>query len=357
MGWLRKSLYLFPKRASISGRIDFESLKIKHESIVTRFGKKRIVFYDGDDQQLELVRVPDTEIEDGNGVWTTKEISQEHAIRCFYSATLQTTYKELIEPVITHVFGYEKVESEYDITLYVVDHEAELKKRVEEAGLQHTTVIDRFYFKSVYFRIPAGILFEIATDGPGFTADEKELELGKKLALPPFLEKDRAETIAPETSILSLRGNTREHGMNRFFERYPDGTFNLKNLDEEVTKLHTFLKEWTQANSKNMKDLAFVGYSNGANFALSFLFKYSGQVLKAVLFHPVMPYEPENLSLQETQIFLTAGKFDHYTTPEKTAHLVALLKESKAEVVLIAHEGGHELREIEVEAATEFLSK
>ena len=304
-----KSLDFWEKR--------FETLKITHESVSTRFGKKRIVFYDGDDQQLELVGVPDTDIEDGNGVWTTKEISQEHAIRCFYSATLQTSYKELIEPVITHVFGYEKVESEDDTTLYVVDHEAELKKRVEEAGLQHTTVIDRFYFKSVYFRIPAGILFEIATDGPGFTADEKELELGKKLALPPFLEKDRAETIAPETSILSLRGNTREHGMNRFFERYPDGTFNLKNLDEEVTKLHTFLKEWTQANSKNMKDLAFVGYSNGANFALSFLFKYSGQVLKAVLFHPVMPYEPENLSLQETQIFLTAGKFDHYTTPEK----------------------------------------
>lgn len=226
-----KSLDFWEKR--------FDTLNIKHESVSTRFGKKRIVFYDGDDQQLELVGVPDFEIEDGNAVWTTKEISQEHAIRCFYSATLQTSYKELIEPVITHVFGYEKVESEDDTTLYVVkdskrgqfleieervsdpfggnaagtvhhiafrakddDHEAELKKRVEEAGLQHTTVIDRFYFKSVYFRIPAGILFEIATDGPGFTADEKESELGKKLALPPFLEKDRAEI---EANLLPIR--------------------------------------------------------------------------------------------------------------------------------------------------------
>jgi len=66
-----------------------------------------------------------------------------------------------------------------------------LRDKVAKLGLYPTEVIDRFYFKSVYFRTPAGILFEIATDGPGFTADEKEEELGKKLALPPFLEQER----------------------------------------------------------------------------------------------------------------------------------------------------------------------
>jgi len=54
-------------------------------------------------------------------------------------------------------------------------------------------VIDRFYFKSIYFREPAGSLFEIATDGPGFTADQAPSELGKGLALPPFLEPRRRE--------------------------------------------------------------------------------------------------------------------------------------------------------------------
>lgn len=71
------------------------------------------------------------------------------------------------------------------------DEQSDFRKSIDDLGIQHTTVIDRFYFKSIYFRIPAGILFEIATDGPGFTADEKENELGKKLALPPFLESAR----------------------------------------------------------------------------------------------------------------------------------------------------------------------
>jgi len=54
-----------------------------------------------------------------------------------------------------------------------------------------TPIIDRFYFRSIYFREPGGVLFEIATDGPGFAADEPESELGRSLALPPFLEPER----------------------------------------------------------------------------------------------------------------------------------------------------------------------
>ncbi len=65
------------------------------------------------------------------------------------------------------------------------------RERIVEAGLHATEVIDRFYFKSVYFREPGGILFEIATDGPGFTSDEDVAHLGERLALPPFLEPDR----------------------------------------------------------------------------------------------------------------------------------------------------------------------
>jgi glyoxalase family protein len=62
-----------------------------------------------------------------------------------------------------------------------------------QAGVRVTDVIDRFYFKSIYFREPGGILFEIATDGPGFTADEDEKNLGQALSLPPFLEPRRAQ--------------------------------------------------------------------------------------------------------------------------------------------------------------------
>jgi glyoxalase family protein len=67
------------------------------------------------------------------------------------------------------------------------------RDRVRSAGIGITDVIDRFYFKSLYFREPGRILFEIATDGPGFATDEDAAHLGERLALPPFLEPHRAE--------------------------------------------------------------------------------------------------------------------------------------------------------------------
>jgi glyoxalase family protein len=76
------------------------------------------------------------------------------------------------------------------------DHEA-WRKRVAEVGAQPTPVIDRYYFRSIYFREPSGVLFEIATLGPGFTADEPLETLGERLALPPDYEalRDRLEDV------------------------------------------------------------------------------------------------------------------------------------------------------------------
>lgn len=65
-------------------------------------------------------------------------------------------------------------------------------QRLDELGIRNSGEIDRFYFRSLYFREPNGILFEIATDGPGFATDEPMEKLGEKLALPPFLEARRA---------------------------------------------------------------------------------------------------------------------------------------------------------------------
>jgi glyoxalase family protein len=66
------------------------------------------------------------------------------------------------------------------------------ERRLNELGIRNSGAIDRFYFRSLYFREPNGILFEIATDGPGFATDEPMETLGEKLALPPFLEPRRA---------------------------------------------------------------------------------------------------------------------------------------------------------------------
>jgi glyoxalase family protein len=71
------------------------------------------------------------------------------------------------------------------------EHQAEVRARIEAIGAQPTPVIDRFWFKSVYFREPGGVLFELATDGPGFAVDEQAAHLGETLVLPPWLESQR----------------------------------------------------------------------------------------------------------------------------------------------------------------------
>ena len=82
------------------------------------------------------------------------------------------------------------------------EHQLAVRRQVEDAGTGATPVIDRFWFKSVYFREPGGVLFELATDGPGFAADEDPAHLGESLVLPPWLEQARGQI---ERALPTLR--------------------------------------------------------------------------------------------------------------------------------------------------------
>jgi glyoxalase family protein len=230
VGLVSKISFSVPEESLSFWTTRFQEAHVKVLQKIERFGKKRIVFTDDDSLTLELVGVPPAELEPDSELWTTSEVSTQHAIRCFYSATLAVVSLESIEPVLSHVFGYEQSASEERLHQYATNgsHRANLlevleepsaapgfnaagtvhhiafratdeaeqlrmRKQVIQLGLYPTEVINRFYFKSVYFRTPAGILFEIATDGPGFAADEDSEHLGEKLSLPPFLEANRAQ--------------------------------------------------------------------------------------------------------------------------------------------------------------------
>jgi glyoxalase family protein len=85
-----------------------------------------------------------------------------------------------------------------------------MREQIEMSGSQITPVIDRFWFKSVYFREPGGVLFEIATDGPGFATDEDPAHLGETLVLPPWLERMRGqiEGVLPPITLPSASSPT-----------------------------------------------------------------------------------------------------------------------------------------------------
>jgi glyoxalase family protein len=73
------------------------------------------------------------------------------------------------------------------------EEQVQWMERLHSVGLRTSGLVDRYYFQSLYFRTPSGILFEIATDGPGFATDEPAEHLGERLALPPFLEPRRVQ--------------------------------------------------------------------------------------------------------------------------------------------------------------------
>jgi glyoxalase family protein len=208
---------------------------VRHGDIEERDGRSLIAFTDPEGQRLRLV--DDGGADDGvpGGVpWEGSPVPQEAGIRGLGAVELTVGALEPTAWVLTEVLGFRKA-GEYvhgggrlvvfevglggpGAEVWVVeksgaprahlgrggvhhvafrtpdgDEQRAWRERISEAGLGVTPQIDRYYFRSIYFREPGGVLFEIATDGPGFTADEDAAHLGEKLSLPPFLEGRREE--------------------------------------------------------------------------------------------------------------------------------------------------------------------
>ena len=208
----------------------------------TRFGKRLLPFSDPHGLRLALV---ESESLSGKQFtpWEKSPIAAEHQIRRLESARM--VERDLAETAgfLQESLGFEKLGEENGWERYGLDdsssgkyldlraapdaprgawgtgcihhlawrveddaHELEMRERVLRGGAHPTPVIDRFWFKSVYFREPGGVLFELATDGPGFHVDEKMESLGETLVLPPWLEPDRAaiEAVLPKLSTSSF---------------------------------------------------------------------------------------------------------------------------------------------------------
>jgi glyoxalase family protein len=189
-----------------------------------RFGERTLGLEDPDGLRLELVAAP---AEDPRSPWTGGSVPAERAIRGVHAVTLSEQGFErtaaLLEALEFAVAAEDGNRFRYRarqgsagslvdvlclpdappgrIAVGTVHHVAwrtpddvsqlEWRRRVAELGLDVTPVLDRRYFHSIYFREPGGVIFEIATDPPGFTVDEPAGELGRRLVLPPWLEARR----------------------------------------------------------------------------------------------------------------------------------------------------------------------
>ncbi len=203
------------------------SLNIPTLAVEKRFNDEVLPFFDPDGLRLELVATSES---DARPPAPSTEVPAEHAIRGFHGTTLGLTDGKLTALVLTETMGCRLAAQSGHRTRYtagpggpgtyvdlltdptlprglngagtvhhvafrVPDDASQVAARAVllRSGLSVSPVIDRAYFKSIYYREPGGVLFEIATDQPGFAIDEPVDSLGTKLSLPPHLEPQRAE--------------------------------------------------------------------------------------------------------------------------------------------------------------------
>jgi glyoxalase family protein len=201
-------------------------LEVPHQEAKPRFEEPALALFDPDGLPLALVATPEP---DPRAPWTTPEIDAEHAVRGFHGVTLMLNVAAATADLLTEVMGYRHIASADGVHRYAAPHavtarhidlvegpdrgpaasgrgavhhiafavadddaQGDFRKRLIDAGHRVTPRIDRTYFHSIYFHTPGGVLFEIATEGPGFTVDEPRASLGQELKLPPQHEHLRA---------------------------------------------------------------------------------------------------------------------------------------------------------------------
>lgn len=161
-----------------------------------------------------------------------------------------------------------------------------------------------------------------------------------------------AGMIDPEASILSIRGNVSENGMNRFFRRLSEGVFDEEDIRNRADEIVSFLSDAVSEYGLNRKNLIGIGYSNGANIIAAMHYLHGDIFAKSILFHPMVPFrEPELSDLSGIKIFIGAGENDPIVPIENTMELEHFLQTNGAEVTMKKYSKGHTLTREEVDDA------
>jgi len=273
-----------------------------------------------------------------------------------------------------------------------------------------TNFHDRLYFTSLYVREPGGTLFELATDGPGFTVDETPEHLGQTLFVPPQ-DTERAEDlkvmlpqlalpgeermprrdlpfvhrfhvpenpdgttivllhgtggseadlmplahrIAPRATLLGVRGRSHEEGVARWFRRLTMTTFDQADIRSEAEAFEAFVEGARTGYSLDPACMTYLGYSNGANFAAAVMGLYPGTIRRAILLRamPALGDLPQ-AGLAGAKVLTLTGAHDPFG--RYGPQFEAWLQESGADVDARTIDAGHELVPADMSIAREWL--
>ncbi|WP_031545580.1 alpha/beta hydrolase [Salinicoccus luteus] len=164
-----------------------------------------------------------------------------------------------------------------------------------------------------------------------------------------------AGMLDPEYNVLSVRGNVSENGMNRYFRRHGEGQYDVEDLNFRGKELHDFIVEASNDYGFDLRDVIFVGFSNGSNIAINMMLREDTDYRKAILFAPLYPVAVEHdKDLSGAEIFLSMGKNDPMAPEEESRRVVDLFKSRGADVA-ITWVNGHSLPQEAAMKAKEWL--
>jgi phospholipase/carboxylesterase len=162
--------------------------------------------------------------------------------------------------------------------------------------------------------------------------------------------------LADAATLLSPRGNVREHGMPRWFARHAEGVFDTEDVVRRAHELADWLTVAVDHYGLDPTRLVAAGFSNGANVAAALLLLRPEVLRAAALFAPMVPLDPtDTVDLSTTSVFVSAGRRDPICPPEEAERLAGLLTDRGASVELVWHDGGHELPRRHAAAARDWL--
>lgn len=423
-----------------------------------RFGQSVVAFEDPDGTAIELVETPGVEV---LAAWTGGGVDASMAIRGFHSATLSLRNPEHTGRLLADYFGMALSGTEGARSRYaasgptasgapaavgtVVDllhtpglapgrsgtgtvhhiamratgdeQQSRWQRALQRGGFGVTAVRERDYFRSIYFRERGGVLFEIATDGPGFGIDESPDAMGTTLRLPRMYEAQRSQIVAhlppisldapvrkgpdpvrayhhafiparaprtdgrwalllhgtggdeqdllplgekllPGAALLSPRGDVNENGQHRFFKRFAEGVFDLPDVQRAADKLAAWVDAAVKKYGLDPALGTVIGFSNGANVAAAMLLTRRTALKEAVLIRAMTTLEPASgIDLKGTRVLVLSGTTDAIVPVANSRNLVGQLRSVGADVQHAELPVGHTLAPGDLAAAWAFVQR
>lgn len=166
-----------------------------------------------------------------------------------------------------------------------------------------------------------------------------------------------SDALAPDATVLSIRGNVSENGMNRYFKRHGEGHYDVEDLNKRGKELYDFIEQKAEEYNFALEDVILFGFSNGSNIGINMLLLEKAKFNKAMLFAPMYPVEIEaGPDLSDAKILLSMGENDPIVPKEESDRVIEIFK-SRGATVDQVWVNSHEINEKNLIAAKQWLNK